>query len=253
MRTRPLRKEILADIRLITFDLDNTLWDVGLVIARAEDAMNDWLDAEVPDYRQRVDRDARLELRDRVIAEHPEASFNVSVLREEILYRGMLLCGIKQTQARHHARQAFSEFFEARQQVVFYDNALESLRRLAEHFELAALTNGNADIARIGLDRYFSFAFSSADVAASKPAPDIFHAALQRAGVSAEESIHVGDNLLDDIHGAGSVGMHTIWFRHADQPETATHTQPSEVVEHLIDLPEAVARIRSLSSSTQRD
>jgi putative hydrolase of the HAD superfamily len=238
----------LADIRLITFDLDNTLWDVGQVIQQAEETMNAWLDTEVPEYRHRIDRDARMELREQVIAELPEASFNVSALREEILYRGMLLCGLEKNQARDHARQAFSTFFEARQQVVFYDNALESLRHLAEHFELAALTNGNADIAMIGLDRYFSFAFSSADVAASKPAPDIFHAALQQAGVSAEESIHVGDNLLDDIHGAGSVGMHTIWIRHADQPESVTHTQPSEVVEHLIDLPEAVARIRDNSS-----
>ena len=30
-------------IRFITFDLDNTLWDVGTVIRRAEASMNAWL------------------------------------------------------------------------------------------------------------------------------------------------------------------------------------------------------------------
>ena len=39
----------MAEIRLITFDLDNTLWDVGQVIRHAETQMQAWLDEVVPD------------------------------------------------------------------------------------------------------------------------------------------------------------------------------------------------------------
>lgn len=233
----------MTDIRLVTFDLDNTLWDVGQVIRHAEAEMYAWLDAEVPEYRRLIDQQALAELRAAVIADHPEASHDVSALREQVLFRGIRLCGYAERQARAHASAAFQAFFDARQEVEFFDHALESLALLAERYQLAALTNGNAHIAKIGLDRYFSFALSSADVAASKPAPDIFHAALERAGVNAKESIHVGDNLVDDVHGAGSVGMHTIWVKQSSKPETVTHTQPTEVVEHLRELPDAVRRI----------
>ncbi len=233
----------MTDIRLITFDLDNTLWDVAQVIRHAEAQMYAWLDEQVPDYRQAVTPDVLLEIRRQVVADRPEFGHDVSALREEVLHRGMQRLGMNTKDARTHAKAAFLAFFEARQQVVFFEHALESLAHLAGSYQLAALTNGNAHVEKIGLDRYFSFALTSADVSASKPAPDIFHAALDRAGVHADESIHVGDNLVDDIHGAGSVGMHTIWVKHPAQEESVAHTQPTETVVHLRDLADAVRRI----------
>lgn len=236
----------MADIRLITFDLDNTLWDVGLVIRHAESVMNAWLDERVPEYRLRLDSSAVLALRETVVRERPELGHDVSALREEILYRGMRQLGMSEAAARAEAAAAFASFFEARQQVVFFEAALESLAELSRDYPLAALTNGNADVARIGLDRYFRFALSAADVRASKPAPDIFHAALDTAGVRPDEAIHVGDNLVDDIGGAGAVGMHTIWVKHgaaADDSGDGTTARPTAVVGHLRDLPGAVQGI----------
>ena len=37
-------------IRVIAFDLDDTLWYVGPVIKRAESILADWLEKEVPGY-----------------------------------------------------------------------------------------------------------------------------------------------------------------------------------------------------------
>ncbi len=233
----------MADIRLITFDLDNTLWDVNQVIRHAEEQMNAWLDEHVPEYRERVTADVAMDIRREVLSDKPSYGHDVSALRREVLFNGMQRLGMNTADARTRAEAAFLAFFDARQQVVFFEHALEALAHLAQSYQLAALTNGNAQVEKIGLDRYFSFAFSAADVSASKPAPDIFHAALDRAGVEADESIHVGDNLLDDIHGAGSVGMHTIWVKHSSQKGTVAHTQPSETVEHLRDLAGAVQRI----------
>ncbi len=235
----------MTEIRLITFDLDNTLWDVGEVLHHAEQQMRQWLDANVPEYTRTLDRDALTKIRTAVVTERPQLGHNVSALRQEVLFRGIVSCGYPATEARRYARSAFATFFQARQEVVFFEHALEALGELAASYQLGALTNGNADIQRVGLDRFFSFAFSSADVAASKPAPDIFHAALNHAGVAPQQCIHVGDNLIDDVHGAGSVGMHTIWVKLSDQPNTIGHTQPSEVVEDLAELPGAVSRIHT--------
>jgi 2-haloalkanoic acid dehalogenase type II len=233
----------VAGIRLITFDLDNTLWDVGHVIRHAESRMNAWLDERVPEYRRQLNVEVLQALRAAALRERPEVSHDVSALREEVLYRGMRRLGLDETQARAHAAEAFQTFYRARQQVVFFEHALESLADLAGRYRLAALTNGNANVASVGLDRYFSFALSAADVRASKPAPDIFHAALAAAGVAPEESIHVGDNLVDDVHGASAVGMHTIWVNLDGASADGAGARPSEVVEHLRDLPVAVGRI----------
>lgn len=237
----------MADIQLITFDLDNTLWDVGTVIRHAESTMQDWLDETVPEYGSLMTPEMRDEIRHAVVREEPGLAHDVSRLREAVLYEGMRRLGMPDATAREQAREAFRIFFEARQQVVFFEHAIDTLAQLAERYQLAALTNGNAHIGRIGLDRFFSFAFASADVSASKPAPDIFHAALDRAGVRAYESIHIGDHLVDDIHGAGSVGMHTIWVNLQSDGKsqgTETHTQPTEVVDCLSQLPDAVQRIQ---------
>jgi putative hydrolase of the HAD superfamily len=233
----------MAEIRLVTFDLDNTLWDVGVVLRHAEEKMHAFLDQQVPEYRRLLDPEAIMDIRRDVIRELPHAAHDVSALREQVLYRSVLRCGYPDAEARSHARAAFEAFFEARQEVVFFDHALEALAHLSGRYRLAALTNGNADIRRMGLARYFSFAISAADVAASKPAPDIFHAALERAGATPGESIHVGDNAIDDIKGASDVGMHTIWVRHPGLTNDSDDIAASAVVEHLRDLASAVARI----------
>ncbi|MEM8767692.1 MAG: HAD-IA family hydrolase [Pseudomonadota bacterium] len=233
----------MPEIRLITFDLDNTLWDVGQVIRYAEATMNSWLDREVPAYRQRIQSEDLMALRERIASDRPELRHDVSAFRREVLFQGMRTLGHEEQDARRLAEEAFNVFFTARQKVEFYEHALETLAQLQERYLLAALSNGNAHVESIGLDRYFSFALSSADVQASKPAPDMFHAALEEAGVRPDEAIHVGDHLVDDIHGAGSVGMHTIWVKHGARGDTVAHTQPSATVERLKDLPEAVVRI----------
>jgi putative hydrolase of the HAD superfamily len=232
-------------IRFITFDLDDTLWDNSSVIRHAVTTLDTWLDEHAPRYRSAMTPDRLQEIRAQVVAEQPGTAHDVSALREAVLYRGMMHTGLPAAEARRLAAEAFEVFLAARQEVVFFEHALETLERLSGEYALAALTNGNADVSRIGIDHFFAFALSSADVAASKPAPDIFHAALERAGVDPHQSIHVGDHPVDDIHGASSVGMHTIWFKHPRHDGADVPSPPTAVVESLRQLPDAIRRIQS--------
>ena len=54
-------------IKVITFDLDNTLWDVEPVILNAERKMRTWLHDEVPEFESRFDAHAMMTLRSRVM------------------------------------------------------------------------------------------------------------------------------------------------------------------------------------------
>lgn len=230
-------------ITLVTFDLDNTLWDVDTVIRNAETAMRAWLREHVPEVVQLYDDGAVADIRAAVLADMPELRHDLSRFRLEVVRRSIVSIGHGEREAAALAAQAFDVFYEGRHQVRYFDHALEVLEDLAARYTLAALTNGNADFRRLGLDRYFSFGYSAADVGASKPAPNIFRAALTHALAEPHQAVHVGDHPVDDIRGASDVGMHTVLVNIDGRAHTL-ETQPTASIGSLADLPAEIDRIR---------
>ncbi len=233
----------MPTIKVITFDLDNTLWDVQRVMIKAEQHLRSWLTAEVPEVVAHYSGEALRDLRTTVLAEHPNLVHDLSKLRREVIYQAIRRCGYGRIEAGTRADAAFAEFYEARHRVEYFEGALETLATLAENYLLGALTNGNADFKKLQLDRFFSFGVSSADVGVGKPAPDMFINALNRADALAVEAIHVGDHLIDDIQGAATVGMHTIWVNLKDQPLMPDTINPSATVSRISDVPASVVAI----------
>lgn len=236
----------MAKLKVITFDLDNTLWDVDSVIVSAEQRMRVWLANKVPEFSTRFPQEKIVDLRNELIASHPDIRHDLSKLREEILFLAISRCGYSQETARTYASDAFEVFFDARHEVVFFDGALDMLEALSKRYQLGALTNGNADFTKLQLDRYFSFGFSSATVGAAKPAPQMFQAALQHTRVTADESVHIGDHPVDDIQGAASVGMHTVWVNFGQDALPPGTTQPTFTVNRLQDISQVVEQIPNL-------
>ena len=140
------------------------------------------------------------------------------------------------------ANSAFDTFFEFRNKVVFFEGAIDVLKALSEKYKVYALTNGNADVKMIGIDKYLSGAVSSAEVGVSKPNPKIFEAALNKAGVEAKSCIHVGDDYEDDIVGANNAGIASIWLNHQHQKGSAMNLA-TKVVTKVKEIPHAVEMI----------
>jgi phosphoglycolate phosphatase len=78
---------------------------------------------------------------------------------------------------------------------------LDSLERLAAHCPLALATNRGRTLAalieRFALSSFFAIHLGVLDVARPKPAPDLLHGCLRRAGVAASAAVYVGDTELD--------------------------------------------------------
>jgi HAD superfamily hydrolase (TIGR01509 family) len=235
-------KAINMAISVITFDLDNTLWEVEPVLIKAEEAQQTWLKEHRPGAAELFDHEALFEFKKSVWKRHPELLHHVSQMRTQMLYELQVAAGYQEAEARSGAQQAFDIFLRERRKVVLYEEALGVLELLAKQYTLGALTNGNADIYKTDAAEYFDFAFLAEDIGASKPHPDMFYAALKETGVRAENIIHVGDDPEHDVRGAREVGMHTVWVNTQRKAWPSGQPADGEVV-NLRELPDVIDRI----------
>ena len=233
-------------IKLITFDLDNTLWHADPVLIRAEQRLYDWLKENCPKLTDKYSKESMGQFKTNVAKAKPELTHKVSALRLESIKLSLLDVGYDEKNAILQAKRAFEIFHQARQQVRFFDHTLHVLNELKKYYRLAALTNGNADVSVIGLDRYFEFSLSAETVGKQKPAPDMFLMALDRAKVNAEEVVHIGDHPEHDIMGGNQAGFHTIWvnFKAANWSDMAPSISPPAAEANcLSEIPSLVAQI----------
>ncbi len=232
-------------IRLITFDLDDTLWNGAKVIAGAQQRLQAWLEeAAPPAARLHRDRANVAPIYQALLKDQPQLAHDLSALRQAVLRRLLRRAGYGEVVAARLAARGFAVFLKARHEVEFFADALAVLDALSRRHRLGALTNGNADPNRLGLDRYFSFSFSAADVGAMKPAPDLFRRALDHCGVRPSEAVHVGDHPINDIAAAADLGMRTVWLNGPQQqprPQDGAGKAATVQVQRLSEIPEAIA------------
>ena len=229
-------------IKLISFDLDDTLWDGQKVVHAAQQAMQNWLTQHHPLIAERALNGRYLELRKEIVNDYPERIHNLTFTRKEILRRLFTENIHTKDQALFHAESAFNAFFEARNQVCYFEDALKVIGELKTDFKIAALTNGNADINATGLKPYIDYFYSAELVGAAKPDTSMFKVLLKDADLKPEECIHIGDHPEHDILSAQSMGMHTIWFN-AQEKKWPGNSGPKWEIQTFLQLQQVIYRI----------
>ena len=223
----------LTRIKAITLDLDDTLWPIWPTIHRAEAALADWLVQRAPAtgafWAEPVQRHA---LREHVNQSNPALTHDLSALRREFIRLALERCG----DDTRLAEPAFEVFYAERNRVTLFDDAQQALAVLSSRFPLVAVSNGNADIHRIGIGHYFRRSISASDFGVAKPDARIFHAAASAADVLPHEVLHVGDDATLDAQGALNAGMQAVWINSANHPWPHNDVQPHATVDSLTAL-----------------
>jgi len=173
---------VIAPIRAITLDLDDTLWPFAPIGERIETALQAWFQTHSPRTAERFPIAEMRALRERVMAELPELSHDLGLLRRLTIERALRESG----DDPELASAAYGIFFRERNQVDFFADALYGLRRIAAQVPVAALTNGNADLTAIGISQHFQFELTAREYGAPKPNAGIFLEACQRLGTPPE-------------------------------------------------------------------
>ncbi len=97
------------------------------------------------------------------------------------------------------------------------DDAQRVLPQLKEQgYIMAVISNRDKpfqnELDSHGLSEFFHFSLAGGEVDAYKPEPEIFHHALKRADVRAEETIYVGDNYFADVIGSRRAGLRPVLY-----------------------------------------
>lgn len=227
----------MTTIRAISLDLDDTLWPIWPVIERAEAALHAYLARHCPRTASAYPVARMRALREQVATEHPHLAHDFSAQRMICLERALQASGDDSA----HARPAFEALYVERNRVGFYADALPALDALAARFPLAALTNGNADLKRIGIDQRFSVIVAARDLGVAKPERAIFEHTARQLGLAPEEVLHVGDDPRLDVDGAARAGMRTCWINRERATWPAMLIRPELEVRTLDRLVAALA------------
>jgi len=217
-------------ILAVSLDLDDTLWPVEPAIQLAERQLDEWLRTHHGDVATRWPIAQMRSLREQVADERPDLAHDFTAQRLLTLERAFAACGI----GDEHVQAAFEVYYDARNRVDCYEDALPALAALAARLPLVSISNGNADLERIGLRQHFAHCISAREFGSAKPAAPIFHDACARLGLAPENVLHVGDDVLLDVAGAHAAGLRTGWLNRG----------PAAWSDHVASLPPAQTALR---------
>lgn len=206
----------------LSLDLDDTLWPIWPAIERAELALDAFLREHCPRTAANFPIHRMRKLRETIAARHPEYAHDFSQQRRLSLLHALEASG----DPGHHLEPAYEAFIASRNRVDFYPDVPDALARLSARLPIAALTNGNADLARIGIDAHFQVFVSAREHGHAKPDAPIFHATCERLGRAPAEVLHIGDDPMLDVAGAQRAGLRSCWINREKQRWPASLPRP---------------------------
>ncbi|MBN8728369.1 MAG: HAD family hydrolase [Xanthomonadales bacterium] len=218
-------------ILAISLDLDDTLWPVAPAISAAEEALDAWLRRHHAEVARRWPLQALRELREDIAARHPHLAHDFTAQRRLTLAQAFGACGF----GDEHVEEAYEVYFAARNRVECYADAIPALVALAARLPVVSISNGNADLERIGLRGHFAHCISAREEGVAKPHPAIFLGACARLGIDPAHVLHVGDDPLLDVAGAQRAGLRAAWLNRSDAAPVEG-VEPDLVVRDLGEL-----------------
>lgn len=226
-------------IKVLSFDLDDTLWPCLPTILRAEELLHKWLSVNVPEIASSYDVYQLREKRLALVNTHPELAHDLTQLRIQSFQELSLEFELSDD----WINPAFEIFHEARQQVTLFDDVEPVLDELNKNYRLVSLTNGNADTVKTGVDHWFDFALNAASIGKLKSEPEIYWQAQKLANINAQQMVHIGDDPVNDVSGAKSAGVFAIWLNRQQKKWTLDTCEPDAVISSLHELPTLLSRL----------
>lgn len=203
----------LSPVSVLSFDLDDTLYDNKPVLAAAEAAMLGALAQHAP-LTQHTDSEFWWQQRRLLAKAKPDIRHDIGRWRLLGIEAGLVSLGLVQCEAADIAELAYAAFLTARTRISLTPAITQLLSELAQRYKLIAITNGNACIDKMGIGSLFEFSLQAGPDGRMKPYADLFLNAAARLQVTPAQILHIGDSHRADVMGALSAGCQAAWLDH---------------------------------------
>jgi len=203
----------LNPVSVLSFDLDDTLYDNSPVLAAAEAAMLSALARHAP-LTCTTDSEFWWQQRRLLAKKIPDIRHDIGRWRLLGIEAGLISLGLASCEAGEIAELAYSAFLAERTRISLQPQVKQLLSELAQHYKLIAITNGNACIHKMGIGELFEFSLQAGADGRMKPYADLFLTAAKRLQVEPGQILHIGDSHRADVMGALNAGCQAAWLDH---------------------------------------
>jgi len=222
-------------IKAVLFDLDDTLWPINPVIAKAEIVLHGWLGAHAPKVARQFTIAELRARRMRLMEADPRYKVELRAVRQASLTEAFIATG--EDVAKVGA--AMAVFDKERNAVTLYDDVVPGLLRLGTRFATGSISNGFSNLEEIGIAHHFDVSIAAHRFGFAKPDREIFHAACDMLKVKPSEAVYVGDDTAADVEGAQKAGLRGLLMNRPDlQPikRLPSHIKPDVILTDLHEL-----------------
>ncbi len=223
-----LGEKVMDHIKAVIFDLDNTILNRTMTF-------DGFTQSLIKTYFGHLE--STEDISKRIIELDQDGYKDKPLLFNELLH--------ELAWAEHPPHAELMEFYgrEYVRSSVLMEEAREVVQYLRGKYRTGLITNGQTDIQygkidQLGIRDDYDHIIVSEEAGVKKPDPRIFQLALDHFGLTPEQCIYIGDHPVNDIQGAASVGMSTIWMK-VNQPwQDSITISPLHTIEHLRELKE---------------
>ncbi|WP_163938493.1 HAD-IA family hydrolase [Paraferrimonas sp. SM1919] len=199
----------LQQIKVISFDLDDNLYDNRPLLIAAEKKLRLWLAGHINTLPE---MSFWTQIKQQCLESTPALANDISLIRQHTLATGLQILGKSKQQAERLAIEAMPLFIHWRSQLQLDQQVKNTLHYLGLKYPLIAITNGNIDIKNTELDAFFKFSFQADINNPKKPASHLFAKACMQLNIAPQQLLHIGDHPRSDIYGAQQFGAQTIYL-----------------------------------------
>ena len=202
----------LSKIKVLSFDLDNTIYDCETVLRKAEAWFTQYLCDTYGLGGACLKYDFWAQIKSEVLHDNPELADDVTLLREVSLVEAFRRLKIPLENGLADAKKLVDLFVEHRSSGFVHQDIYDMLSALKQKYPMVAISNGNLKPSKIMVDGYFERDFRPAvGGLRRKPFADMFIECAKFKNVKIDEILHIGDDPFTDVYGAVQAGCKCAW------------------------------------------
>jgi putative hydrolase of the HAD superfamily len=200
----------LEQIRVISFDADGTLWDFLKVMRHSLKQVMKALKEIDPESASLLDIEEMITVRNRVANNLKGIVINLEEVRLRAFQETLKIIKRPNNELAKYLNEVYLKHrFE---DIELYVDVIPTLKVLKDKYKLGILSNGNSYPEKCGLDDMLQFIVFSQDYGIEKPNKYLFEITMKEADCSAQEILHIGDSLANDVQGANNAGIRSVWL-----------------------------------------